>query len=211
MTAPGAPPGTIVMPAEIDARFGDGSLFKRSAYRLELLDEYDSPRTRVRVARFLAGQTDDAEVRAYWDRVVGEARRVGKTMQRVHVITEPLTDYLRFELAFYRGSVLAGEDIRILPGDLAVGLVLPGFDYWLFDGERAAVMYYGDRGTWLHTEIVTESSFVTDCRRWRDQALSRAVPLGDYIAKGARHDPGWAVQTGRRQRHRRMRGGSSPA
>jgi hypothetical protein len=122
MTAPGAPPGTIVMPAEIDARFGDGSLFKRSAYRLEQLDEYDSPGTR--------------------------------------------------------------EDIRILPGDLATGLGLPGFDYWLFDGERAAVMYYGDRGTWLHTEIVTEPSFVADCRRWRDQALSRAVPLGDYMARG---------------------------
>jgi hypothetical protein len=57
------------------------------------------------------------------------ARQAGKVMQRVHLITEPPTDYLRFELAFYRGSVLAGEDIRILPGDLAVGLDLPGFDY----------------------------------------------------------------------------------
>lgn len=171
------------MPAEIDARFGNGTLFKCSAYRLELLDEYDSPRTRLRVARFLAGLPDDAKVRSYWDRVVGEARRAGKTMQRVHLITEPLTDYLRFELAFYRGSVVAGEDIRILPGDLAVGIGLPGFDYWLFDGERAAVMYYCDRGSWLHTEIVTEPSFVADCCRWRDQALSRAAPLGDYMAE----------------------------
>jgi hypothetical protein len=184
MTAPVAPPGTIIMPAEIDARFGDGSLFRHSAYRLELLDEYDSPRTRVRVARFLADQPDDAEVRAYWDRVVGDARRAGKAMQRVHVITGPLTDYLRFELAFYQGSVVAGEDIRILSGDLATGLELPGFDYWLFDGERVAVMYYGDRGTWLHTEFVTKPSFVADCCRWRDQALSRAVPLGDYMAEG---------------------------
>jgi hypothetical protein len=184
MTAPAAPPGTIIMPAEINDRFSDGSLFKRSAYRLELLDEYDSPSARVRVARFLAGQPDDAEVRAYWDHVVGEARRAGKTMQRVHVITGPLTDYLRFELGFYRGSVLAGEDIRILAGDLSTGLDLPGFDYWLFDDERAAVMYYGDRGTWLHTEIVTEPSFITDCCRWRAQALSRAIPLGDYMAEG---------------------------
>ena len=106
-------------------------------------------------------------------------------MQRVHVITQPLTDYLRFELAFYQGSVLAGEDIRILSGDLAAGLALPAFDYWLFDGERVAVMYYGDRGTWLHTEIVTELNFVADCCRWRDQALSRAVPLGDYMAEGS--------------------------
>lgn len=66
VTAPAAPRGTIIMPAEIDARFGDGSLFRHSAYRLELLDEYDAPSTRMRVARFLGGQPDDAEVRAYW-------------------------------------------------------------------------------------------------------------------------------------------------
>jgi hypothetical protein len=173
------------MPTEIDARFGDGSLFRRSAYRLELLDEYDSPSARIRVARFLAGQPDDAEVRADWDHGVDDARRAGKKMQRVHVITKPLTDYLRFELAFYRGSVLAGEDIRILPGDLATGLDLPGFDYWLFDEERAAVMYYGDHGTWRHAEIVTEPSFIADCCRWRAQALSRAIPLGDYMAEGS--------------------------
>jgi len=183
MTAPGAPPGTIVMPAEIDARFGNGTPFRCSAYRLELLDEYDSPKTRLRVARFLAGQPDDVEVRAYWDRVVGEARQAGKVMQRVHLITEPPTDYLRFELAFTEARSWPGEDISILPGDLAVGLDLPGFDYWLFDDERAAVMYYGDRGTWLHTEIVTEPSFVADCCRWRGQALSRAIPLGDYVAE----------------------------
>jgi hypothetical protein len=109
-----APPGRVVAPADMDAAFGDGSLFERSAYRLELLAEYDSPRTRIRVARFLAGEPEDAEVRAYWDALVGDARRAGKVMQRVHVVAEPLTDYLRFEFDFYRGSIAAGEDIRIL-------------------------------------------------------------------------------------------------
>lgn len=174
------PRGLVAIPAEIDQAFGDGSLFSRSAYRLEQLDEYDSPRTRIRVARFLAGQPEDAEVRAYWDSVVGEARRAGKVMERVHVVAEPLTDYLRFELDFYRGSVAAGEDIRILPADLAAGLDLPAFDYWLFDDRRAGVLYYGERGTWLRTEIVTDPGFVADCRRWRDVAMSHAIKLGDY-------------------------------
>jgi len=39
--------------AEVDARFGDGSLFKHSAYRLELLDEYDSPGAVSAWPRFL--------------------------------------------------------------------------------------------------------------------------------------------------------------
>ena len=181
MSAVVAPPGEVVQPAEIDARFGDGTLFGRSAYRLETLDEYDSPRTRIRVARFLAGEPDLPEVRAYWDQVVGDALRAGKIMQRVHVVGEPPTDYLRFELHVYQESARAGEDIRILPMTAAGDLNLPDFDYWLFDDRRAAVMYYGERGTWLRTEMVTDPGFVATCQHWRDEALSRAIPLSDYM------------------------------
>lgn len=177
------PRGLVLSPAEIDQAFGDGTLFDRSAYRLELLDEYDSPRARIRVAQFLAGEPDDPQVRAYWDALVGDARSAGKTMQRVHVVAEPLTDYLRFEFAFYRGSVRAGEDIRILPAEVAGELDLPTFDYWLFDDQRAAVAYYGERGAWLRTELVTDPDFVADCRRWRDAALSNAIPLDAYTAE----------------------------
>lgn len=183
MSAVAAPPGVVVQPAEFDARFGDGTLFARSAYRLETLNEYDSPETRIRVARFLAGEPDLPQIRAYWDQVISEARQAGKIMQRVHVVSEPLTDYLRFELACYEFSVEAGEDIRILPATATADLDLPSFDYWLFDEQRAAVMYYGRRGTWLRTEIVTDPEFIADCREWRDAALSRAIPLSNYLGE----------------------------
>jgi hypothetical protein len=177
------PPGIIMAPDDIDQAFGDGSLFARSAFRLELLDDYDSPITRERIARFLAGEPEDQDVRDYWDQVVGDARQAGKIMERVHVVSEPLTDYLRFEFDFYRGSVRAGEDIRILTADDAAGLELPGFDFWLFDDSRAAVMYYAERGVWLRTEIVTEPGFVEHCRRWRRAALSRAIPFNTFMAE----------------------------
>lgn len=155
-------------------------MFARSAYRLELLDGYDSPRGRERLTRFLAGQPDDPAVRRYWDDVVTSATAAGKTMSRVHVATEPLTDYLRFEFSFYAGSVTAGEDIRILSATAAARLDLPDFDYWFFDGERVGVMYYGERGVWLRTEIVTEPDFAAACQRWRDLAVGNAIPLHDY-------------------------------
>jgi hypothetical protein len=174
-------------PAEIDAAFGDGSLFQQSAYRLERLDEYDAPETRERMRRWRAGQPQGADIRAYWDAVVGDARRAGKSMRRVHWVSEPVTDYLRFEFDFYRGSVAAGEEIRILPARLSTGVELPEFDYWLFDDERAAVMYYGDRGAWLRTEIVTDPAFIEACCHWRDSAWSAALPLDAYLAERSAH------------------------
>jgi len=177
-----APPGVVVTPAEIDRGFAEGTLFDHSAYRLELLDWYTAPTTERRLARYLAGEKVTAAERVGWLSMLAAARAAGKTMARVHVIAEPLSDYLKYELACYESSAEAGEDIRILPAELAAGLDLPDFDYWLFDDLRAAVQYYGERGAWLRAEVVTEPSFVADCRRWRDEALSRAMPYGDYMA-----------------------------
>jgi hypothetical protein len=101
-------------------------------------------------------------------------------MSRVHVVAEPLSDYLRYELNCYESSVAAGEDIRILPADLAAGL--PSFDYWLFDDHRVAVQHYGERGAWLGASLVTDRAFVESCRRWRDVALSSATSLDAYMA-----------------------------
>jgi len=47
--------------------------------------------------------------------MIGDAVRAGKVFQRVHVVREPLTDYLRYEFGWsYPPYVEAGEDIRIL-------------------------------------------------------------------------------------------------
>ena len=179
------PRGRVVSTADIDRGFAEGTLFGHSAWRLELLDWYPSPATEQRPARFLAGEQVTAAEREAWLSMLRRDRAAGKTIGRVHVIAE-LTDYLKYELACYQSSFEAGEDIRILPASLAVGLDLPGFDFWLFDAEqpgaRVAINIYGDRGAWLRAEIVTEPGFVADCCRWRDAAMSRAIPLDAYQA-----------------------------
>jgi len=187
MTTTTYPRGRVVAPAQMERSFADGTLFDHSAWRLEMLDWYTSPVTEQRLARFLAGGIADlAAERAPWLAMLRRHRAAGKTIARVHVITEPLTDYLKYELACYETSVRAGEDIRILPASLAEDVDLPEFDYHLFDagypGARAAVNVYGERGAWLRSEIVTEPGFVADCCRWRDAAMSRAIPLDTYQA-----------------------------
>jgi hypothetical protein len=180
------PPGRVMATADIDRGFADGTLFNHSAWRLELLDWYTSPATERRLARFLAGEEVTAEERAPWLTMLRRDRGAGKTIGRVHVIAEPLTDYLKYELACYQSSFIFGEDIRILPAELTAGLDLPDFDFWLFDagqpGAKAAINVYGERGAWLRAEMVSDPGFVADCCRWRNAAMSRAIPLDAYQA-----------------------------
>ena len=182
MKVPGSPPGQPLAPEDIDRGFEHGTLFQRSAYRLELLDWYTSPATERRLARFLAGEKVTAAERASWLTTVRKAKAAGATMTRVHVVAEPLSDYLRYELNCYESSVAAGEDVRILPADQATGIDLPAFDYWLFDDERAAIQHYGVRGTWLGASLVTDLAFIKSCQRWRDATLSMATPLDAFMA-----------------------------
>jgi hypothetical protein len=101
------------------------SLFEREAYRLETLGYYDSSLYRS----WLDGEPYD---RAEWDEMLAKHARAGATMCRVHLLPEVLTDYLVHELDFYRGSVQAGEDIRVMRKDGAPEIP-EGYDYWLFD------------------------------------------------------------------------------
>lgn len=152
-----------------------GANFQHSAYRLELLDFYESKLYRDK----LAGRPVD---RSRWDGIIQNARAAGKIIQRVHVVPEILTDYLRHEIDFYQGSVLAGEDIRILPEMHAGDIELPSFDYWLFDSVTAAVMEYDGAGICTAINIHSEPEFVARCNSWRDAALARAVTLAEYQA-----------------------------
>jgi hypothetical protein len=180
------PNARTMTPADIDRGFAEGNLFDHSAYRLELLDWYTSPKTEQRLARFLNGEKVTPAERSAWLSMLGRDREAGKTYARVHVVAEPLSDYLKYELACYESSAAAGEDIRILPAEDAAGLGLPDFDYWLFDEAVpskawAAVQRYGDRGAWLGADVITDPGFVADCRRWQQAAMSKAIPFDAYM------------------------------
>jgi hypothetical protein len=168
--------------AEFDNLF---SAFRHTAFRLETLDRYDVSYEEEPFRRFLAGEPkphDDAK--QAWVRTIADALAAGKRMERVHVVSEPPTDYLRFELAWgYPENVEAGEDIRILPvslGSWPAGV--PDQDFWLFDSKRVAVMHYDDRGRFRGAELVEGSDIVTQYCAWRDAAWHDAVPYKQYVA-----------------------------
>lgn len=167
-------------PERFAAQFGE--LFATSSYRLELLDAYIAPNEQDPYRRFLAGEPRDDTWRDPWRRFVRTARTAGKRMERVHVVTEPLPDYTRFELEWaYPANVEAGEDVRILPRRVADSLNLPDRDYWLLDSSRVAVMDYDEHGNWLDVDMVDDPAVVAEHLRGRDLALRHSTPLFTYL------------------------------
>lgn len=160
------------------------SLFRHRLFRLETLDDYYAENEREPFARFLAGESDDLAWRGPWKKYVREVRASGRTMSRVHIVSEPPTDYIRFEmLRTYPANVEAGEHVGIIGREKAASL--PDMDFWLFDDAAVAVLVYDAAGAVERAEWhdrSDEPQFVADCGEDRDRALRLAAPLAQYVA-----------------------------
>lgn len=163
------------------------SLFRHRVFRLETLDWYDAPNEREPYAQFLAGKPADLAWREPWMRLVRDVRASGRIMQRVHVVSEPVSDYIRFELLHvYPANVEAGEDVRILSRvvaeRLSLNLAFDG-DFWEFDDALATRLVYDDTGAVSRVELERGPGQLAGHSRIRDLTLFYSVPLAQYVAK----------------------------
>ncbi|MFJ9948817.1 DUF6879 family protein [Kitasatospora sp. NPDC091207] len=151
--------------------------FERTAFRLETLAVYDVEDEHAEFADFLAGKplppesADNPWVRSMTD--------LGKQVGRVHVLSSPLSDYLRYELAWYPGNVAAGESIGIIDTARQQISGLPDYDFWLYDDARVYRMHYTEAGQFVGAETLPDDR-LDEYRRYRDIALAHAVPFSEY-------------------------------
>lgn len=177
---------TSVTSPEFDALF---ATFRHTAYRLETLQVYDVSYEEEPYYAFLAGQDQPRdEAKSAWVTMLGYAAMAGKAVQRVHLVNEPLTDYLRYELErSYPPNAGAGEDIRILPAGLTPARSLTALaaldDYWLFDSSDLWVMEYDREGRFEYIRQVSDPGTIVSHAYWRDAALHYAVPYAEYMRR----------------------------
>ncbi|GAA1955319.1 DUF6879 family protein [Kitasatospora viridis] len=160
------------------------SQFDRDAFRLETLDDYSQSGGLDAYQAFLAGQEQPEDYKnSSWVTTVGDATRSGKRMCRVHILSRPLTPYLRFELGWgYRRNAAAGEEFFILDTTDCENPIPAAPDFWLFDDHTAAAMNYDGNGRYLGVDFVVGER-VAEFRAYRDAALTAAEPFADWWAK----------------------------
>lgn len=171
------------MRLETDAWQSLFNSFTRSAFRLETLAVYDMPGERDEFARHLAGERPPANLHYGWLDTVATGTKAGKKFQRVHLLTSPLNDYLKYEFAWgYVFNVRAGEDIRILDLAHSPAPGLPAQDFWLLDDTTVVRMDYDTAGHQLGRELL-EDVDPTPYVEWKRTALTHAEPFDRYYAK----------------------------
>ena len=105
----------------------------------------------------------------------------GVRFRRARIVSEPVSDFIRFEYEATAGlNVAAGEDVRWLPRRRASDLCLPGNDFWLFDGRLVKFHHFSGDGDIVEDEMVSDPAVAAMCSQAFESIWERAVPHAKY-------------------------------
>lgn len=116
-----------------------------------------------------------------WHDIVKETVSRGVRMRRVRIVSEPVTDYIRFEHAVTpEMNIPAGEEVRWLPRRRASDLALPGNDFWAFDDRLVRLHHFSGEGDIVEHEFSEDPAVVKLCVSAFEAVWERAIPHDEY-------------------------------
>ncbi|MEV4390550.1 DUF6879 family protein [Nonomuraea sp. NPDC049607] len=107
------------------------------------------------------------------------ARGVG--FRRARIVSEPVSDYIRYEHGITPSANLAaGEQVRWLPRPRARDLALPGCDFWQFDGGLVRFAFQDGDGEKAGNELSDDPVVIDLCASAFEAVWERAIDHQDY-------------------------------
>ncbi|MEV4095658.1 DUF6879 family protein [Streptosporangium saharense] len=166
------------VPSPVDLVRGAG----RSAYHLEMRDGY--MRSDPWFVAWREGRAEDFQQRKArpWLDLIREVTARGVEVRRLRIVSEPVSEYIRFEYDTTASNVEAGERIRWLPRRRASDLALPGNDCWIIDGETVLFNHFTGEGEVSPEgkELTTDPAVVKLCVTGFDSGWERGIDHEEY-------------------------------
>jgi hypothetical protein len=154
--------------------------FAHSAWRWECQGTYHEAEEREPLLAWRDGHPDNSFLTPWLDQIRA-LRAQGRTFERVRMMTDPPTEYLRWMFEITHLNVEAGEDIRWIGEDHARRLGAPGEDFYLFDDRLVATLHFDENGV-AGAEVTDDPDTVARHRQWREIVWPVAVPHNEQFA-----------------------------
>jgi hypothetical protein len=156
---------------------------RESACHLEMRDHYAVAEEQADIEKWRAGDwgpEQDAASKAGWLDLMRATAARGVRLRRLRIVSEPVTEYIRFEHEGTPQNIAAGEDVRWLPRTRASSLALPGNDCWVFDRTTVLFNHFTGDGKWLGNEISTDPEVVRLCADAFESAWRVGTPHAEF-------------------------------
>jgi len=149
-----------------------------SAVHLEMRDVYEVSQDDADLTHWRATgrRREDPGYWADWVDLIGRAVARGVPVRRARIISEPATEYIRFEHAGTGNIIAAGELVRWIPRHRLSAVALPGTDFWLFDHRIVRFGHFSGDGAYVREEWTTDPAAAHLCASAFDAAWERGIP-----------------------------------
>ncbi|MFF3326504.1 DUF6879 family protein [Streptomyces sp. NPDC002889] len=157
---------------------------ERTAVHLEMRDIYSVGNEVESFEQFKrTGEVDldpDSAFWLGWTSIVREAVGRGVEMRRARMVSEPVTDYIRYEHALTPVNIAVGEKVRWLPRRLASDIALPGNDLWLIDDRTILFHWFTGAGDWAGHAFNEDPDVVKLVSTAFETVWERGIPHEQY-------------------------------
>ncbi|WP_131740359.1 DUF6879 family protein [Actinomadura roseirufa] len=155
-----------------------------SAVHLEMRDVYTVESEQERIAAWRTGHRYDPADRASWWRpwldLIAMTVDRGVDVRRARIVSEPISEYIRYSHSHAFTNVAAGEGLRWLSRGRASDLALPGNDFWLVDGCLVLFNLFDGEGRPTGVEVSEDPGTAKLCAAAFDAVWDRGVDHQDY-------------------------------
>ncbi|MGW4090015.1 DUF6879 family protein [Nocardia sp. NPDC004750] len=161
------------------------ALANSRAVHLEVADEHAVSDEDEPMRRFLAG-LPPVDPDNYppswrqWENLVADTTARGVAIQRIRVVTEPLTDYIRFLHAISDRNEHYGEDIRWIPRHTVDPSEYTADEWWLLDDDALAWTLFDAAGDFVGFAVTRDPVEVARAVGVRDRLWAKAIRHSDY-------------------------------
>ena len=154
----------------------------RTAFHLEQRDAWQrfTDADRDSYDGFLATGAADVGIMDDWCTLVREAVARGVEFRRLRIISEPVTDYIRWEHALTATNVAAGEQVRWLPRSQCMDLPVVPVDFWIVDSRLVRFGLFSGDGAIAGHQVRDEPGISKLVAESLEQAWGRGIPHSDY-------------------------------
>jgi hypothetical protein len=124
---------------------------------------------------------DPADRWSHWSDLVAATVARGVAVRRARIVSEPVTDYIRYEYDVTAGhNLAAGEQVRWLPRRSTSGLAVPPADFWVFDERVVVWNHFAGDGSWVAEEMCEDRAVAKLCASSFEAVWERAIPHEEY-------------------------------
>lgn len=158
---------------------------KKEWFKIEVLQDYSGEDDGPSLQQWLKGDKQSsielmkAEANPEWVESCRQKIKGGVKLIRVHIVDEPPTPYVEWELEHYKYVNIAqcGEQVLLVRKSDVDNLQIPMGDIMIFDDQKAVVNEYDSSGRMTSQTFYDENDDISTCLTLKEQLLNVAKPL----------------------------------